>query len=383
MSELKTNKISTNDQNNVALDNALGLKSYTTAGRDALTSVAGDMIYNTTLGNPQVYTGSTWNDLKAGVEGVSIEYLVIAGGGGSAGGTSEASPGGGGGAGGYRTNRTGQTSGGGASAEETFIVPKSSNLTVTVGAGGAGGTAPNGSASDARNGQTGNNSVFSRVISLGGGGGYEFYSVLAYDRNPTGPSLSNDAGLVGSGAGAAWGGTAYGRTVGDGIGLGRTGQGTNGGQSTFGSGNDRASGGGGGAGTSGGASSSNNGGDGGNGLSSDITGSAVTRAGGGAGGSVNGGTGGTGGGGDGEGSTSTLGGTGAVNTGSGAGASRGSSGSAIGGSAGGSGVVILRWATADATIGATRTGLTDGGVQTDGTDSYIVFTAGTGTISFS
>ena len=36
MSELKTNKISTNDQNNVAIDNALGLKSYDTAGRDAL-----------------------------------------------------------------------------------------------------------------------------------------------------------------------------------------------------------------------------------------------------------------------------------------------------------------------------------------------------------
>ena len=37
MSELKTNKISTNDQNNVAIDNALGLKSYTTTQRDALT----------------------------------------------------------------------------------------------------------------------------------------------------------------------------------------------------------------------------------------------------------------------------------------------------------------------------------------------------------
>ena len=51
--------------------------------------------------------------------------------------------------------------------------------------------------------------------------------------------------------------------------------------------------------------------------------------------------------------------------------------------AGGSGLVVIRWATADATIGATRTGLTDGGVQTDGSDSYIVFTAGTGTITFS
>ena len=37
MSELKTNKISTNDQNNVAIDNALGLKSYIKE-RDALTS---------------------------------------------------------------------------------------------------------------------------------------------------------------------------------------------------------------------------------------------------------------------------------------------------------------------------------------------------------
>ena len=60
----------------------------------------------------------------------------------------------------------------------------------------------------------------------------------------------------------------------------------------------------------------------------------------------------------------------------------GAGGGGKGGTTGGSGGVILRWATADATIGATRTGLTDGGVQTDGSDSYIVFTAGTGTVSF-
>ena len=46
MSELKTNQIATNDGNNVAIDNSLNLKSYTTTQRDALTSVAGDMIYN-------------------------------------------------------------------------------------------------------------------------------------------------------------------------------------------------------------------------------------------------------------------------------------------------------------------------------------------------
>ena len=60
MSELKTNKISTNDQNNVAIDNALGLKSYTTTARNALTSVAGDMISNTSDSKPQFYNGSAW-----------------------------------------------------------------------------------------------------------------------------------------------------------------------------------------------------------------------------------------------------------------------------------------------------------------------------------
>ena len=80
MSELKTNKISTNDQNNVAIDNALGLKSYTTAQRDALTSVAGDVIYNTTDATPQFYNGSSWTDL--GNTSITVTYLVAAGGGG-------------------------------------------------------------------------------------------------------------------------------------------------------------------------------------------------------------------------------------------------------------------------------------------------------------
>ena len=54
MSELKTNKIQTNDTNNVAFDNALQLKSYTTTDRDALTSVAGDIIYNSTTNKMQL-----------------------------------------------------------------------------------------------------------------------------------------------------------------------------------------------------------------------------------------------------------------------------------------------------------------------------------------
>jgi hypothetical protein len=100
MSELKTNKISTNDQNNVAIDNALGLKSYDTTARDALTSVAGDMIYNTTDAAPQYYDGSSWNSMKDFVN-INTHYLVIAGGGG--GGTTAYNAGGGG-AGGYRTS---------------------------------------------------------------------------------------------------------------------------------------------------------------------------------------------------------------------------------------------------------------------------------------
>ena len=41
----------------------LNLKSYTTTERNALTSAAGDIIYNTTDSKVQFYNGSSWNDL--------------------------------------------------------------------------------------------------------------------------------------------------------------------------------------------------------------------------------------------------------------------------------------------------------------------------------
>jgi hypothetical protein len=41
----------------------LNLKSYDTTARDALTSAAGDIIYNTTDSKVQFYNGSAWNDL--------------------------------------------------------------------------------------------------------------------------------------------------------------------------------------------------------------------------------------------------------------------------------------------------------------------------------
>jgi hypothetical protein len=45
------------------MSNSLNLKSYTTTQRNALTSAAGDIIYNTTDSKAQFYNGSSWNDL--------------------------------------------------------------------------------------------------------------------------------------------------------------------------------------------------------------------------------------------------------------------------------------------------------------------------------
>jgi hypothetical protein len=63
MATLKVNTISTSTGDNVAMQCSLNLKSYTTTQRDALTSAAGDMIYNTTDSKVQFYNGTSWNDL--------------------------------------------------------------------------------------------------------------------------------------------------------------------------------------------------------------------------------------------------------------------------------------------------------------------------------
>ena len=63
MVNVKVNTISTNDGNNVAMQVPLNLKSYTTTERNALTSAAGDVIYNTTDSQVQFYNGSSWSDL--------------------------------------------------------------------------------------------------------------------------------------------------------------------------------------------------------------------------------------------------------------------------------------------------------------------------------
>ena len=63
MATLKVNTISKSSGNNVAMQDSLNLKSYTTTERNSLTSAAGDMIYNTTDSKVQFYNGSAWNDL--------------------------------------------------------------------------------------------------------------------------------------------------------------------------------------------------------------------------------------------------------------------------------------------------------------------------------
>ena len=63
MATLKVNTISKSSGNNVSMQHSLNLKSYTTTQRDALTSAAGDMIYNSTTSKVQFYNGSSWDDL--------------------------------------------------------------------------------------------------------------------------------------------------------------------------------------------------------------------------------------------------------------------------------------------------------------------------------
>ena len=261
---------------------------------------------------------------------VQVDYLVVAGGGG--GGNLD---GGGGGAGGYLTNYNG-----------TPISITTSNLyTVTVGEGGVGGQ------KNVITSGVGGNSVFDTIISYGGGGG-------ASDNN-TGPSSNG-----GSGGGAAGGNNPT-------IGLASPpGQGYNGGNS---SGN--LGGGGGGASEAGNTDGQGHGGDG---LSNSITGTATFYAGGGGGDYRSGGyPGGNGGGGAGSGSLPSNDGT--PNTGGGGGAIGGATN--YQGGSGGSGIVILRYPTSSS-LNITTTGTLVYTESTDGSDTVLQFTEGSGNFGF-
>ena len=128
MSQLEVNSIDKYSGNNLSVGSQLNLKSYTTTARNALTSVAGDTIYNTTDNKVQVYNGSSWDDL-GGPAIFDVDFLVVAG--GAAGGNCY---GAGGGAGGLRSS-VGNT-GGGGSLESALSIVAGKPYLITVGGGG-------------------------------------------------------------------------------------------------------------------------------------------------------------------------------------------------------------------------------------------------------
>ena len=269
---------------------------------------------NATTGvwQPIEYTGTYGTNgfylpMNQTVETYNISYVIVAGG-GSGGGASAANTGGGG-AGGYRSSYASESSGGGASTLTPIVGLPGTTYTITVGAG-APSNNTNGSDSSIVGGAD------SISCTGGGAGGHT-------------PALA--AGTGGSGGGRCSGATYAGG--------GAVGQGYNGGLS------DASNGGGGGGAAEEGSTDSM--GFGGDGVTSYITGSGVTRAGGGGGGGTGAGTGGDGGGGDGG---TGTGANGSVNTGGGGGGQVTVTSSALGGS----GVVIL--SMPDASYSGTTTG---------------------------
>ena len=362
MSELKTNTIATNDANNVAMDNALKLKSYTTTQRDALTSVAGDTIYNSTTSKVQVYNGSSWDDL-GGPAVVKVDYVVI-GGGASGGGCSGSGDGGGGGAGGYLSHYASENSGGGNTNSFDHYIPVSTTVPITIGAGGAAGT------SGRFIGLRGNETHFGNLSAVGGGAGGTWAGKWG-DQSVSYYPYTMTKGGSGGGDGSI--------SLQNGVAPGTLNQGYAGGQgNNTNTAANRAAAGGGGAGGVGASTdnSATSGGAGGAGVSSSITGSAVERAGGGGGGCGSGGGAGSAGGGNGG--ANSTGTAASANTGSGGGGAGSSTSGNRVGSAGGSGVIILRYPN---TFTISQSGLTLS-TATDGSDKVTTITAGTGTVSF-
>jgi hypothetical protein len=300
----------------------------------------------------------------------NIDYLVIAGGGGGSSASSGYAGGGAGGAGGYRTSYgTGNISGGNSPVESVLNLTTGTSYTITVGDGGAGGPAASPINAAPPPGVKGDDSVFASITSEGGGYG-----------------VGQNQGTGGSGGSAGGGGG--GSSPGSG-GSGTSGQGTNGGTGTSNCPTNACLLGGGGGGASQ-AGSSVQGGKGGDGLSSSITGSSVIRAGGGSGGSY--GpigwndpiAGGAGGGGDaGVLANGLVGQPGTTNTGGGGGgATWYTNQNSKKGGDGGSGIVILRYATADANYTTTGSTPTEDTTTIPGQTILSFTTVGTGTITF-
>lgn len=240
------------------------------------------------------FTSSGTFEVVRAPAGATVEYLVIGGGGGG-GGTTDTEPGGGGGAGGYRSSVVGELSGRNSTAESAFPVSPGS-YAVVVGAGGSSQAA-------------GEQSSFDSIVALGGGNGGRG---------------RDSGGASGGGTGGSGGGRGSNEVDSGAGGLGTAGQGFDGGGTTSITAESSGSGGGaGGAGVSG-TNVSGQIRPGGAGLSSSITGTAVTRA-------------------TGADSYSTGIVAGGANTGDGGRGRLGFSSSFDPGSPGGSGVVIVRY----------------------------------------
>ena len=292
----------------------------------------------TTSGNFKIHTFTgdstfTVNSVASDASNNEVSYMVVAGGGSGGSGFPCGSGSGGGGAGGFRESKSGVDSYTASPLEgATNITVTATAFPITVGAGGAG---KDGGAPTFLVGNPGSTSVFSTITSAGGGGGG-----------------SGDAEGACGAAGGSGGGGGYGPSSSPGAGNTppvSPPQGNAGGNPSPGSSAPGyAASGGGGAGAAGSKFPGPNvGGAGGAGVSTEITGSAVTRAGGGGGSIRNtfpgtGGAGGSGGGGAGSPGNSPASGTaGTANTGGGGGGGAGLSGSPSG--SGGSGVVVIRY----------------------------------------
>ncbi len=278
-----------------------------------------------------VYSGATKGWIPNSDDDVTWEtqpppytahFLVIAGGGGG-GGPQGSYGGGGGGAGGYRNSFNSETSGRGSSAETPLSFNVGTVYTITVGDGGAKGG--NGAVGTVGQDSSIAGSDITNIVSAGGGYG------------ASGAGAPNAGGTGGAGGGGGYAGSA---------GPGTANQGYDG-SIGVGSAQD-PKGGGGGAGSGATDAAGNAGGAGGNGLSSTITGAAVTRAGGSGGGAGSGGSAGAGGTGGG---LTAGGGDAAANTGAGG---AGAMANLSDNGAGGSGVVFIR--IPDANYSGTTTG---------------------------
>ena len=292
---------------------------------------------------------------------VQVDYLVVAGGGAGGGSALGNFAGGGGGAGGVRTSFTPVSTPANYTILPTLSSSTGTAYNITVGAGGIG------VASASTKGGSGANSVFETITATGGGGagvGQNDNGLTGGSAGGTAPTTSTRTNSVSPtqgfrGGGAATGGSNYG------------------------------SGGGGGGGAEGVQGTNSKGGNGGIGFQTAITGTATYYAGGGGGGTYKPpsgatsemGLGGLGGGGDalvrsvGEPGTNGLGGGGgAATNGDGEGGNRA-------GGDGGSGIVILRYPTSSSSAIKT-TGSLVYTESTDGSDTVIRFTEGSGNVSF-